>query len=215
MKVSYNEETGLVWIGQPSYTEKVLEKFGMDKAKPNKTPVSSSSRLRRRNGEEEGVDRSLYQSAVGSLLYLLTRTRPDISFAVSNVAKYCSDPSKEHWIAVKRILRYLKGSTHLGLLYTKQGPTEVIGYSDADWGGDKDDHRSTSGYIFQIGGTAISWYSRKQSSVALSTAEAEYMALSSASQEAVWLRQLYTDLLKDPVQPTIVYEDNQACISMA
>ena len=215
VKVSYNEETGSVWIGQPRYTEKVLEKFGMDKAKPNKTPVSSSSRLRRRNDEEEGVDRSLYQSAVGSSLYLSTRTRLDISFAVSNVAKYCNDPSKEHWIAVKRILRYLNGSTHLGLLYTKQDPKEVIGYSDADWGGDNDDHRSTSGYIFQIGGTAISWSSRKQSSVALSAAEAEYMALSSATQEAVWLRQLYTDLFKDPIRPTVVYEDNQACISMA
>ena len=195
-----NEETGSVWIRQLGYTEKVLEKFGMDKAKPNKTPVSSSSRLRRRNDEEEGVDRSLHQSAVGSLLYLSTRTRPDISFAVSNVAKYCNDPIKEHWIAVKRILRYLNGSTHFGLLYTKQDQKEVIGYSDANWGGDNDDHRSTSGYIFQIGGTAISWSSRKQSSVALSTAEAEYMALSSATQEAVWLRQLYTDLFKDPIR---------------
>ena len=103
-KVSYNEETGLVRIGQPGYTKKVLEKFGMDKVKPNKTLVSSSSWLRRRNGVEECIDRSLYQSAVGSLLYLSTRTRPDISFAVSNIAKYCNDPSKEHWIAVKRIL---------------------------------------------------------------------------------------------------------------
>lgn len=215
VKISYNKTTGSAWMGQSGYTEKVLEKFNMNKAKPTKTPVNSSSRLRRRNDGEEGVDKSLYQSVVGSLLYLATRTRPDISFAVSNVAKYCHDPSKEHWTAVKRILRYLKGSTHLGLLYTRQDPMEVVGYSDSDWGGDNDDHRSTSGYIFQIGGTAISWRSRKQSSVALSTAEAEYMALSGATQEAVWLRQLYTDLLDKPVRPTVIYEDNQACISMS
>ena len=131
-----------------------------------------------------------YESAVGSLLYLSTRTRPDITFAVSNVAKFCTKPTKEHWTAVKRILRYLKGSLNFGLVYTKCLSKECIGYSDADWGGDYDDHKSTSGYMFQIGETAISWRGKKQTCVALSTAEAEYMALASEAQEAMWLRQL-------------------------
>ena len=211
----HDSETGAVWLGQPGYIERLLMKFGMEDSKPVKTPVSSCSRLKKKTDEEEGVNQTLNQSVVGSLIYLSTRTRPDISFAVSNVAKYCSDPSKEHWTAVKRILRYVKESIHVGVLYTRSDKREVIGYSDADWGGDSDDHRSTSGYLLQIGGTAISWSSKKQSCVALSTAESEYMALSGATQEAVWLRQLYSDLLKVSIQPTVLYEDNQSCICMA
>ena len=95
---------------------------------------------------------------------------------MGNVARFCPKPTKDNWIAVKRIFRYLKVTTHLGLLYNKNNES-LIGYSDADWGGDFDNYRSTTGYIFQIGGTAVSWKSRKQDCVALYTAEAEYMAL--------------------------------------
>ena len=142
-------------------------------------------------------------------------TRPDITFAVSNVAKYCSKPTKEHWIAVKRIMRYLKGTHNLGLTYKKSDSNSCVGFSDSDWAGDLDDRKSTSGYIFQVGGTAISWKSRKQSCVALSTAEAEYIALSLAAQEAIWLRQLNTDLQGKQPEPTILYEDNQAAICLS
>ena len=115
-------------------------------------------------------------------------TRPDIMFAVSNVAKYCSEPTKEHWTAVKRIMRYLKGTHNFGLLYKKSNSDSCIGFSDSDWAGDLVDWRSTSGYIFQAAGTAVSWKRWKQSCVALSTAEAEYIALSQAAQEAIWLK---------------------------
>ena len=98
----------------------------------------------------------IYQSAVGSLLYLSIRTRPDIAFAVNNVARFCSSPTTQHWTAVKHIFRYLR-ETQLGLLYSKGESDALIGYSDADWGGDCNDYKSTYGYIFQIGGTAVSW----------------------------------------------------------
>ena len=104
---------------------------------------------------------------------------------MSNVACFSSNPTTQHWTAVKRIFRYLRGNTHLGLLYEKNGSTKVIGFSDADWGGDCNDFKSTSGYIFQVGITAVSWRSSKQTCLALSTAEAEYIALASAAQEAV------------------------------
>ena len=117
---------------------------------------------------------------------------------------------------MKRIFRYLRGTTHLGLLYSKTVETESLtGYSDADWAGDCNDHRSTTGYLFQIGGTAVIWKSKKQSCVALSTAEAEYMALSSAAQEAVWMRELVSDLGNPPNNSTVIFEDNQSAISMA
>ena len=216
VQVVQNHTEGTVWIGQPTFTEAVLRKYGMDESKYVKTPVSVNCKLLKASEECEVVDQGLYQSAVGSLLYLATRTRPDIAFAVNNVARFCSKPTKEHWMAVKRVFRYLRGTTQLGLLYTKEVESNVlIGYSDADWGGDCNDYKSTSGYLFMIGGTVVTWKSKKQSAVALSTAEAEYMALSSTAQEAVWLRELTSDLGNPQRQPTLIMEDNQSAISMA
>ncbi|SMN02585.1 hypothetical protein SPONN_1431 [uncultured Candidatus Thioglobus sp.] len=216
VQVIQDEEKGTIWIGQPTFTESILQKYGMCEAKPVKTPVCVNSKLLKASEESELTDQSLYQSAVGSLLYLATRTRLDIAFAVNNVARYCSKPTKPHWIAVKRIFRYLRGTTHFGLLYSRgSGAPTPIGYSDADWGGDCNDHKSTTGYLFQIGGTAVTWKCKKQSSVALSTAESEYMALSSAAQEAVWIRELNSDLGNPQSQPTLIYEDNQSAIAMA
>ena len=140
--------------------------------------------------DEECCDQRQYQSAIGSLLYLAIATRPDIAFAVSNAAKFSAQPAKQHWTAVKRILRYLRGTVNLGSVFAPHVSGGIVGYSDADWGGDTNDRKSTSGYLFQVCGAAISWRSKKQTCVALSTAEAEYMALASATQEAVWLEQL-------------------------
>ena len=212
--VNQNHAEKSIWIGQPTYTSTILEKFGMKEAKPIATPVNTDSKLVKATEKDELVDKYLYQSAVGSLQYLSTMTRPDITYAVSNVAKFCSNPTKEHWTSVKRIMRYLKGTQNYGLLYKKVN-SNTVGFSDSDWAGDIDDQKSTSGYIFQVGGTAISWRSRKQSCVALSTAEAEYIALSHAAQEAIWLRQLDTDLQSEPQEPTVIYEDNQAAICMS
>ena len=165
----------------------------MDEASTIATPVDSSIKLVKASEEDVLFDKHKYQSAVGSLLYLSVATRPDITYAVSNVAKFSASPTTRHWTAVKRIMRYLKGTTNLGLVYTPQN-NNCVGFSDSDWGGDLDDRKSTSGYVFQIGGGAVSWRSKKQTSVALSTAEAEYVALASATQEALWMRQLSAEL---------------------
>ena len=185
LKIVQNQAKGSVWIGQPTYTVTLLERFEMENAKSVKTPVSSGSQLVKTRVSDKYVNQTLYQSAVGCLLYLSTMTRPDKAFAGSNVAKYCSNSTKEHWTAVKRVLRYVKGSRDLGLLYTNDEPMECIGYPDADWGGDTDDRKSTSGFLFQIGGIAVTWRSTKQTCVTLSTAEAEYRALTGAAQEAI------------------------------
>lgn len=214
MKVVQNDQTSEVWIGQPAYTKSVLQKFGMENAKPVNTPVDTCTKLVKATEDEDSIDQQLYQSAVGSLLYLSVATRPDITYAVSNVAKFCSYPMKEHWSGVKRIMRYLKGTVNFGILYNNQGSKKCIGYSDADWGGDLDDRKSTSGYLFQIGEGPVSWRSKKQTSVALSTAEAEYMALASAAQEAVWMRLLTAELSDRPMEAVTVFEDNQSAIQM-
>lgn len=214
VKIIQNKEKGSIWIGQETYTESILEKYQMDRAKPAKTPVNVSQKLIQANEDDEEVDRMMYQSAVGSLLYLSTRTRPDIAYAVSTMAKFSSKPTKAHWTAIKRILRYLKGSVSYGLLYNCSDMRDCEGYSDADWGGDVNDYKSTSGYVFMYGGAAVSWKSKKQTSTSLSTAEAEYTALCSAAQEACWLKQLLSDLRYGSSSPMMIHEDNQSAICM-
>lgn len=136
MKITY-AESGDIWIGQPTYVRDVLMKFGMDDSKPVATPVESGNKLVKTKDDDALVDTELYQSAVGNLLYLSTKTRPDIAYAVGNVARFSSKPSKMHWIAVKRIMRYLNGTLDYGLMYHCTG--DIAGFSDADCAGDQDD----------------------------------------------------------------------------
>ena len=215
VKVIQDHLTEIIWIGQPSYTEKMLQKFGMYDSKPVSTPVNPDVKLVPSENPDDVCNQQKYQAVVGSLLYLSTKTRPDIAYAVSRVTRFCAKPTVEHWTAVKRILRYLKGTSNLGLLYREDTPAEITGYSDADWAGDVGDRKSTSGYVFLLGGAAISWKSSKQTCVALSTAEAEYVALSAAAQEAVWLQQLTSDLLKKSIREITILEDNQSTICLA
>lgn len=118
--VKQNLEKGKIWIGQQAYTKAVIERFGMEHSKPAKTPLASGTKLLKATEQSEMVDALLYQSAVGSLLYLSGWTRPDIAFSVSNVARFCFNPMKEHWTAVKRILRYLKGTCNYDLVPLKR-----------------------------------------------------------------------------------------------
>ena len=202
-----------IWIGQPGYTTRILEKYGMKDAKPMATPVNISEKL---NNETESppFDPKCYQSAVGSLIYLSNWTRPDITFAVNNVARFCASPTHNHWVAVKRIMRYLIATCKYGISYKKSSTDKVVGYCDADWAGDVVDRKSTSGYIFSLAGAPISWRSKKQSCTALSSAEAEYVALAAASQEVVWLRQLISKIDQPQTEPTVIYDDSQSAIAM-
>ena len=142
-------------------------------------------------------------------------TRPDIAQAVGVVSQFCENPTQQHWIAVKRIFRYLQGTMDYGLYYRKTGEEDLVGYSDADWAGNLDNRRSTTGYAFLLHGACISWRSTRQRTVALSTTEAEYMALSESTQEAVWLKRLLEDLQqRDSNAPITIYGDNQGSIAL-
>ena len=210
------QDNNKVFINQSAYTEMLLKRFNFDDCKPVATPVDVNCVLEKASEDSELFDKELYQSAVGSLLYLSTKTRPDITYAVCNVSKYCTNPTKAHWTAVKRIFRYLRGTSELGIAYVNNDSDSCVGYSDADWAGDKSDRKSTSGYCFLLSGGLISWRTNKQSCVALSTAEAEYVALSSASQEGIWLKTLLNDLkLVTDKGPMLIFEDNQSAICLA
>ena len=148
------------FLGANVIQKSVLERFGRESLKPACTPVNPRTKLKKAEDDSQRVDQVNYQCAVGHLLYLSTRTRPDI--AVSDVARFSADPTEEHWIPVKRIMRYLNGTRDMGLLYDgSKTTTSSVGYSDADWAGDLDDRKSTSGYVFQISNAAICRRSKK------------------------------------------------------
>ena len=215
VNVEQDLQNGTISLNQANYIEKLLDQFNMKDANPVKTPVDPAIKLTVSNDDCENFRKDIYQSAVGKLLYLSTRTRPDITFAVCNVARYCSKPNQQHWNAVKRILRYLRGTFDFGIVYSKSKIKTCEGFSDADWAGDCNDRKSTSGFCFKLNGGLVSWRSNKQSCVALSTAEAEYIALAAASQEAIWLKQLLINLNHDDNAPMTINEDNQASICFA
>ncbi|XP_065893742.1 uncharacterized protein [Dysidea avara] len=214
MKILQDDSSERIWIGQPAYISKIFQKFGMQDCKPVSTPVDPGAKLTKSSNSEDCLDQQRYQSAIGALLYLSVSTRPDITYTVSTLAKFSSNPTKQHWTSLKRVMRYLKGTANHGIVYSKKGTKQCVGCCDADWAGDLDDRKSTSGYIFKMSEGAITWSSKKQPCVALSTAEAKYVALASAEQEAVWLRQLMSELGNTPIIPTTMFEDNQSAIAM-
>jgi hypothetical protein len=210
---------GTCLLNQKKYIENVLSRFNMQDCKPIGCPIEGGARLSKdmapkTTKEIQEMEKVPYRHAVGSLIYLVTGTRPDLAVATSSVAKFCENPGPAHWTAVKRILRYLKGTSDWGLLFNPKDDT-LVGYSDADWAGDPDSRKSTTGYLFTIGGVPVSWKSKKQATVALSTAEAEYMALSTAAQEVSWLRKFLVNFGLDQNKATVIFEDNQGCIALA
>jgi hypothetical protein len=193
IEVIRNRQKREIFLTQRQYVTNILKKFNMSQAKPLGVPVDKNIKLCK-NGSNtsasaEPATKAPYREAVGSLIYAMVATRPDLAFAVGLVSRYMHEPKQSHWEAVKRILRYLQSTADYGILYgTSKREYDIMGYSDSDWGNDLDDAKSTSGYCFKIYNGAISWYSRKQQSVAKSSVEAEYVALSQASSEAEFLQ---------------------------
>jgi hypothetical protein len=203
----------LVMLTQGKYTRKVLSQFRMSDSKPMSTPMESNVKLTA-DDSSEAVDATHYRKLIGSLIYL-TITRPDISFAVGVLSQYMQKPSDSHLHAAYRVLRYLNGTKDHGIQYLRTQALSLHGYSDADWAGSVDDRRSTTGFVFNLGPGPISWQSKKQPTVALSSTEAEYRASATATCEAVWLKQILSDLGGLSSQPIPIYSDNQSSIQLA
>ncbi|XP_073057055.1 uncharacterized protein [Primulina eburnea] len=185
-KVDYRKMMGLVCM-----TSVYSQKFSAENTKHMKTPMGSTEKLSK-DDVAAGVDNTQYRSIIGSLLYL-SASRPDIMFSVCLCARYQADPKVTHLKAVKRILRYISGTVDLGLWYTKETNTNLVGFSDADWAGNLDDRKSTTGGCFYLGNNLVSWYSRKQNCVSLSTAESEYVAAASCCSQLLWMNQMIKD----------------------
>ena len=218
MEVKRDRRNRIIRLSQKAYVQKILRDFGFTESKPVLTPMDTSRLQPAQKGFRcDEVERKWYARAIGSLMYLMLGTRPDIAFAVSCLSRFMANPTAAHIQAVKRVFRYLNGTVDLDLVY--QGGLEPLkGYTDADWGGDLETRRSTSGYLFNVGSGAISWSSKRQPTVALSSCEAEYMGETQATKEAIWLRRLLKELLgKGTDEPiaTVIYGDNQGAIMLA
>ncbi|PKA65558.1 Retrovirus-related Pol polyprotein from transposon TNT 1-94 [Apostasia shenzhenica] len=207
------QKKGEIFISQEKYLANLLQNFQMQNSKPIATPLDANEKLKMEDGAKK-VDGVIFRSLVGSLMYL-THTRPDIMQSVSMISRFMSSPSILHYAAAKRILRYLNGTRKLGIKYAKEFKSSLIGFSDSDWAGSIDDRKSTSAYIFCIGTNVIAWSSRKQQTVALSLAEAEYSAAAEAACEAVWLRRILEDIGQKQEDPTVIYCDNMSAIAMS
>lgn len=182
--------------------------------KPTKYPMDPKLVLTK-DPDGSVVHSTEYKSLVGGLRYLV-HTRPDIAFSVGVVSRYMERPTTLHFSAVKRILRYIKGTTEYGLIYSKNsGNNELTGYSDSDLAGHIDDRRSTGGVVFYLNESVITWVSQKQKCVALSSCEAEFMAATAAACQGIWLKNLLTEITGDDPGPVILYVDNKSAIDLA
>jgi len=213
--VTRDTHRGTLKLSQAEYIDSILQRFEMSDCNTVVTPTDKGSHLHEgKNGTYD--DEKQYQALMGSLTYAAMSTRPDIGYITQYLSQSNKAPSLQDWNAAKRVLRYLKGTRDLGIVYHRESSSSSRGhehatpwgYCDANYAEDPRDRKSTSGYSFMLAGGPIAWKSKKQASVALSTTEAEYYALGVACQEAIWLRQLCKELHMDLNQPTPIYSDN-------
>ena len=211
MSVERDRQHKTLLLSQEQYVKDALTQFGMMDCKPASTPLESKEIA---GDDTPFEDASLYQSLIGKLLYASSCTRPDITAAISHLSRFMSKPQVRHWDQAKRVLRYLKGTTHYALRHSADASLAPVFYQDASYA-DEDGALSRTGFLVMMAGAAVNWGSQRQHSVALSTVEAEYMALCAATQEAMFVRQLLADLGQQQSEPSVMMDDNQGCIALS
>jgi hypothetical protein len=213
--ISRDPEGHTISLGQEKFVNDIIARFSMQDAFDVPTPLDPDVKLDAQAAiGSKLADASRYQSIVGSLMYAALGTRPDIAYAVAALCRYNAAPTAIHMTAAVRVLRYLKGTARHKLVY-RRATEPLVGYADSEWAGDSGDRKLQGGFVFMMNSGAISWSSRKQTLVALSTLEAEYIACSNAAREAKWLRQLSLDVenTTDKTLPaTTIFSDNQGAL---
>ncbi|MCO5556884.1 hypothetical protein L7F22_010438 [Adiantum nelumboides] len=218
VRIRRQRDQRILYLSQEKYIEKVLDRFNIADAKPLGVPLQPYVKISKEdcpNSKDATNDMESvpYASACGSLMYAMVATRPDIAHAVGVVSRFMANPGRLHWDAMKSIMRYLKGTKNKCLCYGK-GPLELKGFCDSDMVGDVDTRKSTSGYVFTLARGAVSWCSRLQKIVALSTTEAEYISATEASKEAIWLARLCSEFGLPDKAPMLGC-DSQSTICLA
>lgn len=212
LEISRQRAEKVLNLGQSRYAEKVLARFGMANCKPVSTPMDVQVDSSMLNTDE--CDPTLYRQAIGSLMYLMIGSRPDIAFAVGRLSQYMEKPTTALWTCVKRIMRYIRGTSNFVIAFNgvSHPNADITGYTDSDYAGCEVTRKSTTGIVFLMTGGAISWFSKKQTIVATSSAEAEYIALGKGAQEAVWLSRILAHAFGKGEEPILVNVDNEQSI---
>ena len=214
MDIEYGED-GQIKVHVASYLEDVLERHGLLDCNPVSTPMLNTEKLVPAIDSDALADRAEYQQIVGEVMFAGLVARPDIMCAISKLSQFGTNPTSTHLQAAKHLLRYLKGTIRLGITYSAP-PQEPHAFSDSDWAGDVNSRRSRTGYLIKLNNGAIIWRTILQLTVALSTTEAEYMAMAEALKEIMWLRQFLIDLdYGDPDLATTLFTDNQGALALA
>ena len=203
-----------LFVSQSEYTQQVLERFGMSNSKHISTPMDRSYE-ELVNQDSPAAENIPYRQVIGSLMYLMIGSRPDLAFVIGKLSQHSESPNEFHWIALKRALRYVNSTRNYGILYDGSKSSDTVGFSDADWGGCRKSRKSTSGFVFLIAGGAVSWRSKKQTCVATSTCEAEYVAMCMAAKESIWLSRLIAVLRSTEALPIVLGIDNNGAIETA
>jgi hypothetical protein len=212
--IEVKQEHGEITLCQRAYAEKILERAGMGDCNACHTPMEVRLKLLKKDGAQK-FDATEFRSVIGCLRYLVN-SRPDIALSVGVASRFMEEPSVAHWAAVKQILRYVRGTLGYGCRYKKgSGVPELVGYSDSDHAGDLNDRKSTSGVVFFLGDSLITWTSQKQKGVATSSCEAEYIAAAGATTQGVWLSRLIGDLTGRSAERFRLYIDNQSAIALS
>jgi hypothetical protein len=214
IQITFNRDS--IELSQEAFVDKILERFQMNDSHPTLLPIDPNTRLTKEDSVLEAEEHRLYQSIIGSCMYLVTCTRPDLAYPVSYLSQFLAAPSKSHLTAAKRLLRYIKGTKDLKLSFPRSDASEITleGYSDSDYGNCLDTRQSISGNLFRLNNSTICWRSKKQKSVATSTCEAEYMALALATKQWIWLTNALEEL-NVPVTNAAMFCDNKAAIDIA
>nr|GEX52177.1 retrovirus-related Pol polyprotein from transposon TNT 1-94 [Tanacetum cinerariifolium] len=202
-----------IFISQRKYVDDTLKKFNMQGCKTVATPMNINEKLTTEDGTEL-IDARVYRSLVGRLIYV-THSRPDAAYSVGVLSRFMHRPTIHHFGAARRVLRYLAGTKIFGICFRKTKDFSLQGFTDSDWAGSMEDRKSTSGNCFILGTGAISWSSKKQSTVALSLIEAEYVASCASACQAVWLRGILSDLGKQQSRATSIKCDNQSAVMLS
>lgn len=211
LEIDYDREVGMIKIKQSRYVEAILRKFDFENCKTVSTPIDPKLNVNVINNGN--ITNKPYRELIGCLMFLMLGSRPDICFALNYFSRYQDTATDEMWKYLTRILRYLRATVNMGLEFRRGDRQELICFVDADWGGDTKDRKSVSGYLFKVFGNVVSWTTRKQNCVALSTTEAELIALSASVCEGLWIKKLLSDFNVN-IKTIIFYEDNQGCIAL-
>ncbi|KAL8110234.1 hypothetical protein AgCh_026086 [Apium graveolens] len=212
--IEVEQGDGCIKLSQTGYARKIIEKAGMMGCNPTKYPMDPKEQIDKDEGGK-AVDVTQYKSTIGGLRYLV-HTRLDIAYAVGIASRYMEKPTMVHQNAVKRILRYVQGTLHFGLVYSKSNGNNIVtGFADSDLAGNMDDRRSTGGMCFYLNESLVTWVSQKQRCVALSSCEAEFMAATAAACQAIWMRNVLSQITTEEVGPIVLYIDNKSAIDLA